>query len=107
MAVGTEAIGCYQGEDVSWTFTVTDSNVASIAGWDIELVIKATAAAADPPLIGPTTASITGTLTCLIEDNIDVDPGTYVYSLRRVDTGFSWQLAHGVLTVTDSASIDT
>lgn len=106
MAVGTEALGCYQGEDLSWTFTVTDANVASIAGWDIELVIKATAAAADPALIGPVTASIEDTLDCLTEFNADLDPGSYVYSLRRVDAGFSWQLAHGALTVADSASID-
>ena len=106
MAVGTTAMTCYEEEDVAWTFTVTDDNIASIAGWAIRLVIKLTAASVNPPLIGPVTLSITGTLTCLASFNVALDPGTYVYSVRRIDAGFSWQLAHGALTVVNSAYID-
>lgn len=106
MAVGTESLTCYQDEDVLWTFTVTDANVASIAGWTITLVVKATAATADPALLGPITASITGALTCLVSTQVTLDPGAYVYSLRRTDAGTSWQLAQGTLTVEDSAHYD-
>lgn len=106
MAVGTDAMECYQGEDVSWNFSVSDPNVTDIAGWDITLVVKETAAENDPALVGPATATVTGALTLNVEFNADLDPGEYVYSLRRVDSGFSWQLAHGALTVIDSAHVD-
>lgn len=106
MAVGTTAFECYEGEDVEWTFTVNDARISDIAGMDIELVIKQTAAALDPPLIGPVTCAITGTLTFKASLNVDLAPGNYVYSVRRVDPGFSWQLAQAALAVADSASID-
>lgn len=106
MAVGTQAMTCYQGEDVSWEFTVNDSRIASVAGYVIALVIKQTPASLNPPLLGPFTCSITGTLTFAAAFNVAIAPGVYVYSIRRTDAGFSWQLAQGTLTVTDSASID-
>ncbi len=106
MAIGTTAMTCYQGEDVSWQFTVADARITDIAGFDIELVVKETAAEPDPPLVGPISCSVNGTLTFLAEFNADLDPGAYVYSVRRVDAGFSWQLAQAALTVLDSASID-
>lgn len=108
MAVGTTAITCYQGEDVSWQFTYTDSNAPDITGWDIELVIKASAAAADPALIEASDVTITidDATHFTAEFNVDLDPGSYVYSARRKDAGFDWQLAQGALTVVDSASID-
>lgn len=106
MAVGTTALTCYQGEDVSWSITVSDANVVSVAGWTVHLIIKASAAALDPPLIGPVICSITDTLTALAETNIDLEPGTYRYSFRRVDSGFSWELATGALTVLDTPAID-
>ena len=106
MAIGTDTLTCYQDEDVLWTFTVTDTNVSSISGWTITLVVKATAVATNPALLGPITATITGTLTCRIATQITVDPGSYVYSLRRTDLGTAWQLAQGTLTVVDSAHID-
>lgn len=106
MAVGTTSMECYEGEDVDWTFTVNDARITNITGYDIELVIKQTAAALDPALVGPITASIGGALTFTCAFNVDLAPGTYVYSVRRVDVGFNWQLAHGTVTVLDSASID-
>ncbi len=109
MAVGTGAITCYQGEDVSWEWTFTDDEITSIAGWTIRLVIKLTPAAVDPALIGPITCSLTSTaspMTFLAAFNVDLDPGTYNVSVRRVNSGYSWQLVDAPLTVRDSGSID-
>jgi len=109
MSVGTTALTCYQSEDVVWTFTLTDANVTDITGWALALVIKTTAAALDPPLLGPFTCSIIGgppTLVYRASFRVVVAPGTYVVSVRRTDAGFSWQTHHGSLTVVDSASID-
>lgn len=106
MAVGTGSFTCYQGEDVSWQFTLSDANYTDWTGHDIELVIKATAAAADPALIGPETMTVDTATTGTCAFNVDLDPGEYVGSLRRVDTGNSWQLWQGAVTVLDSASID-
>lgn len=106
MAVGTTAMTCYQGEDVSWEFTANDSRIASVAGYTITLVVKLLASSVNPPLLGPFTCTITGTLTFSAAFNVALAPGVYVYSVRRTDSGFSWQLAQGTLTVLDSATID-
>jgi hypothetical protein len=181
VAVGTSAFACYQGEDVEWTHGVDDVRVSTILGWLIKKSLKVSAAAVDPPLIGPVTCAIVhaaridttatrtsgsrvltgipstaamtvgavvsgdglptgaaadelativtidsstqvtlsraatssgtgGTLTVLptykAAFNVDLDPSSYVYSDRRIDAGFNWQTAHGVVTVIDSASID-
>ncbi len=108
MAIGTAQLTCYEDEDVVWTFTLTDANVADIFGMVFKLVIKTSAAAADPPLVGPITATIIGgspTLVYRFSFNVNVDPGSYVVSARRTDVGFSWQTYHGPLVVFDSASI--
>ena len=106
MPIGTTEMTCYQGEDVSWQFTISDPRITNSTGYAIRLVVKLTAAAPNPPLIGPITCVSTDTLEFKAEFNVDLDPGTYVYSVRRIDAGFSWQLAQGTLTVLDSASID-
>ncbi len=108
MAVGTEALACYQGEDVSWQWTFTDANVTTIAGWTIQLVIKLTADDG-PALVGPiscTVTSATAPMTYKAEFNVNLDHGQFLVSVRRVDAGFSWQLVDSVLTVTGSASIN-
>jgi hypothetical protein len=105
MAVGTTALTCYQKEDVLWDFTVSDANVATISGWTIVMKIKAEADDADPPLL-EATATVTGTLTFRVALNIDIDPGTYVYGVRRTDSGTSWELATAALTVLDTPSMD-
>jgi hypothetical protein len=110
MSVGTDPLACYQGEDVAWEFTLTDGtgNITTIAGYVIELVIKETAADLDPPLIGPVTCSISSAsspMKFLAQVAVDLDPGTYVVSIRRA-TVKTWQFVHAPLTVTDSASED-
>jgi hypothetical protein len=106
MAVGTTAMTAYQNEDCIWDFTVSDPNVADIAGWTIGFKIKALASDPDPALVSAT-ASITGALTCRVTFNMDLAPGSYVYGLRRTDTGFSWELATASVTVLDTPSVDT
>lgn len=107
MSVGATGLTCYQSEDVSWQFTNADiATVPDITGMAIKLVIKAAAAALDPPLIGPITLSIASTVAAVAATQIVLAAGSYVYSVRRTDSGFSWQLAQGALTVLDSASID-
>jgi hypothetical protein len=105
MAVGTTELTCYQKEDVVWDFTVSDPNVSTISGWTIVLKIKAENDDADPPLLTDT-CSVTGTLTFRAELNINIAPGTYVYGVRRTDSGFSWELATSTLTVLDTPSVD-
>ncbi len=105
MAVGTQSATHYEREDVTWTFTL-DTDVFT-GSETIKLVVKATAGAADPPLLGPFTVTPgTGVNTASVSFNVDVDSGTYVYSVRRIDSGFSRELATGTLTVLESAYID-
>lgn len=119
MGVGHDPITCYQGEDVQWEFTVVDPNIASIAGHTIKLVIKASAAIADPPLVGPITCSITSAsapckfLAVLNVDKTKVIPGAgggpngeFRVSARRTDANYSWEYVDAALTVNDSAYID-
>lgn len=105
MAVGTQALSCYQGEDVVWDFTVSDPNVASIAGWTILLKIKDTPSKPDPPDL-QATCTVTGTLTFRASLNINLSPGTWSYGIRRTNAGNSWELATGTLTVKDTPSTD-
>lgn len=106
MAVGATPLQCYEQENVSWVFTVVDPNIPNITGFALRMVIKLTAASVNPALLGPITASIVDTTHFGIDTKIDLAPGVYVYSVRRIDSGFDWQLAHGALTVLDSASKD-
>jgi hypothetical protein len=106
MAVGTTPLSVYQKEDVIWDFTLSDPNVSAITGWTIALKIKETASDLDPALVGPITCSITGTLTFRAAFNCNVPPGPYVYGVRRTDSGTSWELATGALTVLDTPSMD-
>lgn len=106
MAVGTTPFTCYQGEDVLWTFTLSDANLTDWTGRVIKLVIKETAADPDPALLGPFTLTILTATTGTIAGNIDVDPGSYVYSLRGYDANQSWEYATAAVTVLDSASVD-
>ncbi len=108
MAVGTDALRCYQGEDVNWEWTFTDSNVTTIVGWTIQLVIKATADDG-PALVGPISCTVTSAsspMTFAANFNVALDHGTFLVSVRRVDSGFSWQLVDSQLIVTGSASIN-
>jgi hypothetical protein len=110
MAVGSSPLECYQGEDVEWEFTVNPTDLALMGGdistFDIELVIKASASALNPALIGPVTCTVTAIDKFKAALNVDLDPADYVVSARRVDPGFSWQLHQGPVSVLDSASID-
>src|SRR5262245_20770372 len=105
MPVGTTALTCYQKEDVTWDFTVSDPNISTISVWTIAFKIKTTPAA-DVPALLTFTGTVTGTLTFRITGNINIEPGTYVYGARRTDSGFSWELATASLTVLDTPSID-
>lgn len=107
MPVGTTGLTFYQNEDVEPGFTVTDPTVTDITGWGIEFVIKASAAD-DDPAIQTAAGVVNGLLTFTVPFQLDVSitPGTYVYSIRRTDPGFEWQLAHGSFTVVDSAGVD-
>lgn len=105
MPVGTTELTCYQKEDVVWDFTVNDPNVSTISGWTIVLKIKAEADDPDPPLLTDA-CSVTGTLTFQAAFNMNIAPGTYVYGVRRTDSGFSWELATAMVTVLDTPSVD-
>ncbi len=75
------------------------------------MVIKDTAADIDPPL-HTASGSVFGAGPTLIIDfpsllPLTLAPGLYVYSVRRTNAGFDWQLAHGDFTILDSAHKDT
>ncbi len=110
MPVGSTALTFYQGENIAPRFTVTDSRVTDVTGWTTTFVIKDTAAAVDPPLHTASGAVIGGSPSLIIEVAtllpLTLHPGTYVYGLRRTNSGFDWQLAHGVCTILDSANKD-
>lgn len=110
MAVGTATLTFYQGEDIAPRFTVSDPRVTDVTGWTTSFVIKETAADVDPPLHSAA-GSVFGSAPTLTIDvstqlPLSIAPGTYVYSLRRTNSGFDWQLAHGTLIVVDSAHKD-
>lgn len=103
--VGTDPATHYEREDVTWTFTLDTGTFTG--GESIKLVVKANIAAHDPPLLGPFTVTPgAGVATAVVAFNVDLDSGSYVYSLRRIDSGFSRELATGTLTVLESAYID-
>src|SRR5437867_1519082 len=114
MAVGTTPIVNYEGERISWLFTFTDptGNVTTISGWTIQTVVKVSAAALNPPLLGPpnlvsTVVSASSPMTFKVEGLLDLDPGAFVVSSRRTnDPPGPWQLVHCPLTIVDSASVD-
>ena len=106
MAVGAKALTFFEGQDIRLEIPVSISGVSDITGWDIELVVKETAAELDPPLLGPVTCSTPGGTMAVAEFYLDLAPGKYVYSVRRVDEGSRTQLAQAALTVLDSASVD-
>ena len=109
MAVGKTPISCYEGEDVIWEFTLTDATgiITSIATHQIQLVIKASATAPNPPLIGPVVCTITSATSPMkfrAAFNVNLDAGTYNVSVRRENVGTVWQYVDSRLTVTDSGS---
>ena len=110
MSVGSTPLSFYQGENISPRFTVSDPRVTDVTGWTTTMVIKAAADDPDPPL--HTAAGVVfGTAPTLTIDvptllPLTLEPGAYVYSLRRTNAGFDWQLAHAALTILDSASKD-
>lgn len=108
--VGTTPLTFYQGENISPRFTITDDRVTDVTGWTTTFVIKETAAELDPALL-TASGSVVGSPPTLIIDVVTqipltILPGIYVYSLRRTNVGSDWQLAHGVLTIVDSAHKD-
>jgi hypothetical protein len=109
MAIGTGPLECFEGETVNWRWTLVDANVTSIAGWNIELVIKVNSAALDPALIGPVACTIfSASAPCIYGVSslpIDLDPEQYVVGTRREDIQ-SWQLALCPLNVKDSPNKD-
>jgi hypothetical protein len=110
MAVGTTPLTFYQGENIAPRFTINDSRVTDVTGWTVTFVIKDTPAEVDPPLVSASAAVIGGSPSLVLEVAtllpLTLHPGTYVYSLRRTNVGFVWQLAQGTLTILDSASKD-
>ena len=109
MAVGTDPITCYEQENVSWLFTLTDStgNITNISGQAIQLSIRVTPDSA--LLLGPITCSIASAsnpMTFLAEFLLNLDIGTYKVGIRRTDSGFKWQYVHAPLTVLGSVNVD-
>lgn len=110
MAVGTDPIEAYEGNNVSWEFTFTDptGNVTSLSGMDIDLWIKVDQAATGAALITAqcTITSATAPMKFKAEFLLDLDPGTYVVGARRQDSGFIWDTVDAPLTVKDSVFRD-
>lgn len=111
MAVGTTPLTFYQGENIAPRFTIADTRVTDVTGWATSLVIKDSAADLDPPL-HEASGVVYGAAPTLTIDvptllPLTLAPGTYVYSFRREDAGYDWQLAHGIMTIVDSAHKDT
>jgi len=110
MSVGNTALEFYQGENISPRFTISDSRVTDVTGWTTSLVIKDSAADIDPPLHSAV-GVVYGSAPTLVIDfptllPLTLAPGTYVYSVRRTNVGYDWQLAHAALTILDSAHKD-
>jgi hypothetical protein len=111
MAVGTASLTFYENENIAPRFEVIDDRVTDVTGWTATFVIKETAADRDPPLhtADATVIGLAPTLILEVATQLPTTlvPGSYIYSLRRTNVGYDWQLAQGVLTVLDSASKDT
>lgn len=111
MSVGATPLTFYQGESIKPRFTVSDPSITDITGWTISFKIKQ--AADDPdPALHSAVGTVIGVAPTLIFDvdttlPLSLIPGTYVYSIRRDDAGYDWQLAQAAFVVLDSAHKDT
>ena len=109
MPVGTDALIFWQGEDINPRFNFSHAGVTDVTGWTTSLVIKETAAETTvlhsaAGIVENATDPITFRVPTKLP--LTLAPGQYVYSFRRDDSGFDWQLAHGTFTVLDSAHKD-
>jgi len=104
MAVGTDAIEVYEGEDV--TVVATIGTPADVTGFTFAFLVKQLATSTGAALYTGSCA-VTGvqqvTVTCA---DVDLTGGTYVYGLRRTDaSGGEMQYAQGVFTVISSVNV--
>ncbi len=93
------------GEDKILRFAVVDANAAAvnITGWELGWVLRESAADSDSLASKSVGAGITITdgpggiceVAITDADTDNLDPGTYVYALRRTDEGSEQVLAYG------------
>lgn len=102
MAVGTDDIEIYEGEDITVVFTVT--GVSDVTGFTFAFEVKQTAASAGAPLLTGT-PSITGIQQVTVTADANLTGGSYVYGLRRTDAASETQYAQGVFTVITSVNV--
>lgn len=102
MAVGTDAITCYENEDLSIVFTTTPTTVT---GFTFRFDVKQTASDPDPAL-ATAAGSVTGAQQVTVTIDLNIAAGSYVYGLRRTDASSEHQYAQGELTVLASVNED-
>lgn len=106
MAIGTITQDVFELENIKgWLFVCNDARITDITGWTITLVIKANPLAVGSALLGPYTATIVSSQSFSFDMVANLAPGSYTYSVRRMDTGYVWQLAQGSFIVEASAHV--
>lgn len=102
MAVGTDDIDIYEGEDITIVFTVT--GVSDVTGFTFQFVVKQSATASGAALFTGS-CSVTGVQQVTVTGDCDLTGGSYTYGLRRTDAASETQYAQGMFTVTSSVNI--
>jgi hypothetical protein len=103
MAVGTETLEIYEGEDVTIVFDI-DSGPADVTGFTFAWLVKASATATGAALLTGT-CNVTGAQQVTVTVDADLVGGSYTYGLRRTDAASETQYAQGTLTVVSSVNV--
>jgi len=102
MAVGTDALEIYEGEDVTIVFTI--GTPADVTGFTFAFAIMATPSSSGAALVTGT-CQVTGVQQVTVTADVDIVGGTYTYGLRRTDAATETQYAQGALTVISSVNV--
>lgn len=99
MAIGTDRIRVFQGEDARLDFTHT----GDISGWNIQISVGDPP---DDPLISKAGVIDDGANGLyhfsLNQSETEVAAGTYKYDVWRTDTNLEGVIARGVFVITDA-----
>ncbi len=105
----TATDGYFVGEDKALVFTVKDAvgAAANITGWTIRFELSDLNDQFGHEILTKTatlTSPGSGICTVIVasDDTIELEPGTYYYTLRRTDAGARTELAYGSLVLLDT-----
>ena len=108
MAVTTETILVYRGEQVVLNWAMTPVPVGGIVGWNLSFTVAKKVNALSkliskvPVIDDPVAGTFHVTLT---DEDTDLKPGTFVYDVWRTDDGSEQLLALGVFMLSGDARV--